>query len=37
MSLNRDIAKQAQEIIFSRNKNDTCHPILYFNNAQIQQ
>ena len=26
MSFNLDIARQAQEIIFSRNKNDTSHP-----------
>ena len=32
---NPDIAKQAQEIIFSRTKNDTSHPSLYFNNTRI--
>ena len=32
MSFNK--TKQAQEIIFSRAKNDTIHPSLYFNNAQ---
>ena len=37
MSFNPDITKQAQEIIFSRKKNDTSHPSLYFNNTQIQQ
>ena len=37
MSFNPDITKQAQEIIFSRKKNDTSHPNLYFNNAQIQR
>ena len=37
MSFNPDITKQAQEIIFSREKNDTSHPNLYFNNARIQQ
>ena len=36
MSFNSGITKQAQEIIFSRKKNDTSHPSLYFNNAQIQ-
>ena len=37
MSFNPDITKQAQEIIFSRKKNDTSHPSLYCNNARIQQ
>ena len=32
MSFNN--TKQAQEIIFSRAKNDTIHPSLYFNNAR---
>ena len=36
MSFNPDITKQAQEIIFSRKKNDTSHPSLYFNNARVQ-
>ena len=36
MSFNSGITKQAQEIIFSRKKNDTIHQSLYFNNAQIQ-
>ena len=36
LSFNSGITKQAQEIIFSRKKNDTSHPSLYFNNAQIQ-
>ena len=36
MSFHTGITKQAQEIIFSRKKNDTSHPSLYFNNAQIQ-
>ena len=35
MSFNLDITKQAQEIIFSRKKNDKSHPSLYFNNARI--
>ena len=37
MSFNRDITKQAQEIICSRKKIDTNHPSLYFNNARIQR
>ena len=34
--LNPNITKQAQEIVFSRKKNDTSHPFLYFNNARVQ-
>ena len=37
MPFNPDVTKQAQEIIFSRKKNDTSHPSLYFNNARIQR
>ena len=37
MSVNPDITKQAQEIIFSRKKNNTSHPSLYFNNTPIQR
>ena len=37
MLFNPDKTKQEQEIIFSRKKNDTSHPSLYFNNAWIQQ
>ena len=37
MLFNPDITKQAQEIIFSRKKNDTSHPSLYFNNTLIQR
>ena len=37
MLFNPDITKQAQEIIFSRKKNDTSYPSLYFNNTLIQQ
>ena len=36
MLFNPDIRKQAQEIVFFQKKNDTSHPSLYFNNAQIQ-
>ena len=35
MSFNPDIKKQAQEIIFSRKKNNTSHPGLYINNRII--
>ena len=34
MSFNPDKTKQEQEIIFSRKKNDTSHPSLYFNNDE---
>ena len=37
MLFNPDITKQAQEIIFSRKKNDKSHPSLYFNNARIER
>ena len=37
MSFNPDITKQAQEIIFSRKKNNTSHPSLYFHNTPIQR
>ena len=37
MLLNKDITKQAQEIIFSRKKNDRSHPNLYYNNVRIQR
>ena len=37
MSFNPDKTKKEQEIIFSRKKNDTSHPSLYFNNAWIQR
>ena len=36
MSFNPDRAKQAQEIIFSRKKNATTHPPLFFNNSEIK-
>ena len=36
ISFNPDITKQAQEITFSRKKNDTNHASSYFNNARIQ-
>ena len=37
MSFNPDITKQAQEIIFSRKKNNTSHPSLYFNDTPIHR
>ena len=36
MLVNPDITNQSQEILFSRKKNDTSRPSLYFNNARIQ-
>ena len=37
MLFNTDITKQTQEIAFSQKKNDPVHPILCFNNAEIQR
>ena len=37
MPFNPDVKNQAQEIIFSRKKNDTSHTSSYLNNSQIQQ
>ena len=36
MSFNPDITKQAREMIFSRKKNNTNDPSLYFHSARIQ-
>ena len=36
MSFNTDRTKQAQEIIFSRKKNATTYPPLFFNNSEIK-
>ena len=36
MSFNPDRTKQAQKIIFSRKKNATTHPTLFFNNSEIK-
>ena len=36
MSLNQDRTKQAREVIFSRKKNTTTHPPLFFNNSEIK-
>ena len=35
MSFNQDRTKQAQEIIISRKKNTTTHPLPFFNNSEI--
>ena len=37
MSLNLDLKKQAQEIIFSRKKVKDCHPSIVFNDAVVGQ
>ena len=37
MSFNPGITKQAQEIIFSRKKNNTSHPSLYFDNTTMRR
>ena len=37
MSFNPDIIRQEQEIVFSRKRNDTSHPSLYFHNERIQR
>ena len=36
MSFNPDRSKQARETIFSRKKNTTTHPPLFFNNSEIK-
>ena len=36
MSLKPDRTKQAQEIIFSRKKNATTYPPIFFNNSEIK-
>ena len=36
VSFNPDWAKKTQEIIFSRKKNATTHPPLFFNNSEIK-
>ena len=36
MSFNPDRTKRTQEIIFSRKKNATTHPPLFFNNSEIK-
>ena len=37
MSFNPDPRKQAQDIIFCRNTEKICHPLLRFNNSIISQ
>ena len=37
MSFNLDPSKQAQEVIFSRKIQKTCHPSIYFNNKSVKQ
>ena len=37
MSFNPDPSKQAQEVIFSRKIQKTCHPSIYFNNKSVKQ
>ena len=37
MSFNPDPSKQAQEVIFSRKTQKTCHPSIYFNNKSVKQ
>ena len=34
---NPDPSKQAQELIFSRKTQKTCHPSIYFNNKSMKQ
>ena len=35
MSFNPDLNKQAQEVIFSRKLNESSHPKIIFNGAQV--
>ena len=37
MSFNPDVSKQAQEAIFSRKKNISDHPAVFFNNVPINR
>ena len=37
MSFNLDPSKQAQEVIFSRKIQKTCHPSIYFNKKSVKQ
>ena len=37
MIFNPDPSKQAQEVIFSRKIQKTCHPSIYFNNKSVKQ
>ena len=37
MSLNPEVTKQAQEIVFSRKSQEVTHPTVYFNNSPVTQ
>ena len=37
MSFNPDPSKQAQEVLFSRKIQNTCHRSIYFNNKSVKQ
>ena len=37
MSFNSDPKKPAQEVLFSRKNPDIIHPIIHFNNVQVQR
>ena len=37
MSFNPDSKKPAQEVLFSRENSNITHPIIYFNNDQVQR
>ena len=37
MSFNPDPKKPAQEVLFSRKNLNITHPIIYFNNVQVQK
>ena len=37
MSFNPDVAKQAQEVIFSRKNNKPYHPTLHFNQSEVNR
>ena len=37
MSFNPDPKKRAQEVLFSRKNSNIIHPIIYFNNVQVQR
>ena len=37
ISFNPDPSKQAQEVIFCRKIQKTCHPSIYFNNKSVKQ
>ena len=37
MSFNRDLSKQAQEVIFSRKSSRVDHPVVTFNNRQNRE